>query len=185
MRIRPIECRCATPSPSAARRRRAGWKVGRASQSRESIAAASFDDLIRSQQQRPGDCEAKRLGRLEVDHQLELRWLLDGQVRRLCALEDVVDIDSEAMSPEDPDPPHLPRLLCLRGEKAESKPCDGDRHAYDLHLHLRLGQPERPRTYRATCEASSRDARRGRHEKRPWGPGARSTTARGTSASSC
>src|SRR3989442_8995129 len=81
--------------------------------------------------------------------------------------------------PEDTDPPHLPRLLCLGGEKAESKPCDGDRHAYDLHLHLRLGQPERPRTYRATCEASSRDARRGRHEKRPWGPRAVASTTPG------
>jgi hypothetical protein len=39
-----------------------------------------LDDLVRSQQDRLRDCEAERLGRLHVDHQLELRGLLDGQV---------------------------------------------------------------------------------------------------------
>src|SRR5262249_5992621 len=49
-----------------------------------------FDDLIRPQQQRRWDREAKGLGGLEVDDQFELRRLLDGEVGRLGALEDLV-----------------------------------------------------------------------------------------------
>jgi hypothetical protein len=49
-------------------------------------AGRSLDDLIRPQQQRRRDREAERLGRLEVDDQLELRWLLDGQAAGLAPL---------------------------------------------------------------------------------------------------
>src|SRR5437773_2482398 len=51
-----------------------------------------LDDLIRPQQQGPGDGKAERVRSLEVDHQLELRGLLDGQIPRLGALQDLVDV---------------------------------------------------------------------------------------------
>src|ERR1700730_15094382 len=40
--------------------------------------------------------EAKRLGGLEVDHQLELDWGLDGKIARLLTLEDAIGIDRRA-----------------------------------------------------------------------------------------
>src|SRR5207245_7324947 len=51
-----------------------------------------LNDLIRPQQQRLWDCEAKRLGGLCVDDQLELGGLLDGKLRGLCASENPVNI---------------------------------------------------------------------------------------------
>src|SRR5262249_9391235 len=64
----------------------------------DSCAALSalFDHLIRPQQQRLRDRQAKRLGRLQINHQLELGRLLDGQVGGLGALEDLIDIDRGA-----------------------------------------------------------------------------------------
>jgi hypothetical protein len=53
---------------------------------------ALLDDLIRPQQYCLRDRQAERLRRLEVDRQLELRRLLNGQVGRLGALEDLVDV---------------------------------------------------------------------------------------------
>jgi hypothetical protein len=49
-----------------------------------------FYDLIRLRQQRWRNCDAEGLGGLEVDHQLELGRLFDGEVGRLGALEDLV-----------------------------------------------------------------------------------------------
>src|SRR4029453_7617811 len=46
-------------------------------------AAASLDDLIRPRQQRPRDREAEGLGGLEVDDQLILRRLLDGNIPKI------------------------------------------------------------------------------------------------------
>ena len=46
-----------------------------------------LDDLIRTQQQRRRDREPERLRGLEVDHQLELRRLLDGEIAGLRAVE--------------------------------------------------------------------------------------------------
>src|SRR5712691_3720375 len=50
-------------------------------------------DLIRPPQEQPGDRQAERLRPLEIDHQLELRGLLDGKIRGLGALEDFGNID--------------------------------------------------------------------------------------------
>jgi hypothetical protein len=50
-----------------------------------------FDHLIRPLQERLRNCEAERLGGLEVDHQLELADLLDRQVGWLGTLQDLVD----------------------------------------------------------------------------------------------
>src|SRR5262245_33433611 len=52
----------------------------------------SLDDLIRSQQQRRRDGEAECPGGLEVDDRFELRGLLDGEIGRLGALEDLVHV---------------------------------------------------------------------------------------------
>src|SRR6266566_8199014 len=45
-------------------------------------------------EQRLRDRQPERLGRLEVDHQLELGGLLDGEVSGLGAFEDLVHINS-------------------------------------------------------------------------------------------
>jgi hypothetical protein len=45
-----------------------------------------LDDVVRPRQQRRRDREAERLRGLEVDDQLELRWLLDGEIGRFGAL---------------------------------------------------------------------------------------------------
>src|SRR6266852_2793167 len=53
-----------------------------------------LDDFIRPLQQRRRDCQAEGLGGLEVDNQLELGRLLDGEIAGLGALEDLVDVAS-------------------------------------------------------------------------------------------
>src|SRR5262249_27891412 len=68
-----------------------------------------LDYLIRSQQQRWRDGEAERLGRLEVDHELELRGLLDGQIGRLRALENLIDVGGGA-------PPDIRQARAVRHE---------------------------------------------------------------------
>src|SRR5713101_4410501 len=52
----------------------------------------SLDDLIRPPQQRRRDPQPEGLGGLEVDDQLELRRLLDGQVGGLGAFENLVHV---------------------------------------------------------------------------------------------
>src|SRR5229473_6105404 len=58
---------------------------------RKEVFARSLDDLICPPQHRRRDRQAEGLGGLEVDHQLELCRLLDGQVARVRALQDLVD----------------------------------------------------------------------------------------------
>src|ERR1700730_8964372 len=48
----------------------------------------SFDDLVGAGEDRLQNSEAERLGRLEIDDQLEFRRLLDRQIGGLGALED-------------------------------------------------------------------------------------------------
>src|SRR5688572_12337290 len=55
-----------------------------------------LDDLGGLEQDVRGDGEAQGLGRLEVDDQLELPWLLDREVGRLRTLEDAVYVVSDA-----------------------------------------------------------------------------------------
>src|SRR6202795_1982260 len=52
----------------------------------------SLDDLIRPPQHRLREGQAEGPGGLEVDDQLELRRLLDGQVAGLGALENLVHV---------------------------------------------------------------------------------------------
>jgi hypothetical protein len=48
--------------------------------------------VVRALEDRRRDGETEPLGDLEVDHQLELGRLLDGQIGRLGAFEDLVDV---------------------------------------------------------------------------------------------
>jgi len=57
-----------------------------------SVQCVLLDHLVGAQQDRFGDRNAQGLGGLEVDDQLEFGWLLDGQVGRFRAPEDLVDI---------------------------------------------------------------------------------------------
>jgi len=52
--------------------------------------------VIRPQQQRLRDRQAEILRRLEVDDEIELRWLLDGKVTGLGTREDPVVISTLA-----------------------------------------------------------------------------------------
>src|SRR3989441_8413535 len=76
-------------------RRRAAQSVFQTS-ARGGTRASSLDQLVSPQQKRLRDREAKGLRRLDVDHELELGRLLDGQVRRLCAPENLVNIGRRA-----------------------------------------------------------------------------------------
>jgi hypothetical protein len=53
---------------------------------------ALLNHLIRPQQQRGRDREAEPFGGLEVDHQLELRGLLDRKIGGLSTLDDLIDV---------------------------------------------------------------------------------------------
>src|SRR5258705_9540514 len=55
-----------------------------------------LDGLICPQQDRLRDRQAEGLGGLQVDDQLELCWLLDGQIGGLRTPEDLVDEDRRA-----------------------------------------------------------------------------------------
>src|SRR5207249_4630897 len=54
------------------------------------VEHALVDDLVRPPQYRLRDRQAERLGCLEVDGQLELRGLLDGEIGGLGAFENLV-----------------------------------------------------------------------------------------------
>src|SRR5262245_27597523 len=55
-----------------------------------------LDHVVRAPEERRRKDETEHLGSLEIDHQLELGRLLDGQVAGLGALEDLVDIGGRA-----------------------------------------------------------------------------------------
>src|SRR5262245_20113119 len=54
--------------------------------------ASSLEDLVRTGQQRRRDRQAERLGGLQVDHQLELCRLLDGEIGGPRAFQDLGDV---------------------------------------------------------------------------------------------
>ena len=58
--------------------------------------APLFDDLVGGSEQIGRHAEAERLGGLEIDGKLELRRQLHGQVGRLLALEDAIDMGCRA-----------------------------------------------------------------------------------------
>src|SRR6266446_9957590 len=59
------------------------------------VRGGSFDDLVGAGEDRWRHGEAERLGGLEIDDQLESRRLLDRQISRLLALEDLSDVNAE------------------------------------------------------------------------------------------
>src|ERR1051325_4630983 len=61
------------------------------------VTFALFDNPIRPEQQRRRDGEAERLGGLEVDDELELRRLLDGEISGLCAFENFSNVTGDAV----------------------------------------------------------------------------------------
>src|SRR2546422_5937751 len=89
------EYRSDTLSLAAAPRRRAAERGGRGYQRRRR-AGPLLNDLIRPREHRRRDGEAQRLRRLQIDHQLELRRLLNGEVARSATLQDLVDVDGGA-----------------------------------------------------------------------------------------
>src|SRR5215510_5822345 len=63
---------------------------------RRSISLGSLDDLVCPPEHRRRDRQTERLSGLEVDHQLELRRLLDGQVAGVGTLQNLVHVGSGA-----------------------------------------------------------------------------------------
>src|SRR5215468_11573583 len=66
---------------------------------REQKAWNSLDHLVSSCEQCRRDRDAERLRCLEVDHQLELSRLLDGEIAGLGAFEDLADIHAHLAIP--------------------------------------------------------------------------------------
>src|SRR5690348_15799745 len=56
------------------------------------VSLSSPDDPVRSRQYVRRDREADLLGGLQIDHQLELRWLLDRKIGGICAFQYFVHI---------------------------------------------------------------------------------------------
>jgi hypothetical protein len=54
----------------------------------------SFDDLVGLGQDRLRDGEAESPGGLQIDHQLECRWLLDREIGWLSAIEGLSGVDA-------------------------------------------------------------------------------------------
>jgi len=52
--------------------------------------SCSFDHLVGAGEQRGWHGYAERLGSINIDEQLEFRWLLDRNVRRFRALQNLV-----------------------------------------------------------------------------------------------
>src|SRR5258705_8638627 len=75
--------------------------------------ALSLDYLIRAQQHLLRDVDSERLCGFEIDHQLEDGGLLDGQVARLGAAQDFIDIDGGA-------PELLDDARCVCNESASA-----------------------------------------------------------------
>src|SRR5690242_20723019 len=67
-----------------------------AGRARQSTAQGLLDHLIRPRQERRRDRQAEGLGGLEVHDQIELCRLLDREVARLAALEDLVHVPGGA-----------------------------------------------------------------------------------------
>src|SRR5262249_42880330 len=55
----------------------------------------SFDHLVGAGEQWQRDSDAEGLGGLEIDDQLDLGGLLDGQITRLFALENFADVNAD------------------------------------------------------------------------------------------
>src|SRR5262245_58712556 len=61
-----------------------------------SVEPALFDDLVCLENDRLRNRQTEGLGGLQVDDQRELRRLLDGQLTRLCPIQNLRNIPSSA-----------------------------------------------------------------------------------------
>ena len=95
--------------------------------------AGSFDHLVGAGKQRRRDVEAERLGGVEVDEQLDFRGLLDRQVRRLLALEDLSGVNSDLMRAAT----YVDRIL--RGERPADLPVQTPTK-YQLVINLKTAK---------------------------------------------
>ena len=64
--------------------------------SRCRLSIHSFKYPVGRQQDRLGHLEAERLCGLEIDNEIELGWLLDRQIARICPVEIFVHVRSRA-----------------------------------------------------------------------------------------
>jgi hypothetical protein len=103
----------------------------------------SSDHLIRSHQHVGRDRDANLLSGLEIDDQLELRRLLHGQIGRLRALQEYVDVCSSA-------PPQVNEIRSVVHDAAVLGPLRGLAHGGQsvlrrkLHKSLTVKQCEAP-----------------------------------------
>src|SRR6185295_5631688 len=113
------------------------------------------DHLIRSLDERRRDRQAEGLGGFEVDDQLELRRLLDWEVRGLRALEDLVHIggrspkrisEARSIGHEAPDIDEIPRrvhgrqaMLCRQVHEASSLAVEDGAPQYGQSADARPG----------------------------------------------
>src|SRR5262249_34662907 len=72
------------------------WSPPYTSHPTQLLCTSLLDHLVRLEQERRGEGEAERLGRLEVDDQVEFQGLLHGQVPRLGAVQNLVHIGGRA-----------------------------------------------------------------------------------------
>src|SRR5450631_1806440 len=121
---RESEGRPEKPFVLAARTTRAALRAHLRSVQRRIVGERSLDQLIRAQQQRLRNCQAERLRRLEVDHQLKLGGLLNRQVSRTRAFEYLVHVGRYSPVPFDQVPP-LPIMPPAPANSAF--PADGSR----------------------------------------------------------
>src|SRR5262245_6025179 len=90
-------------------------------------------DLVRPLEQPLRNRQAQSLRGLEIDHQLELHWLLDGQVGGLGALQDLVDVrggtsveitEARPVRHETPGLHTLPDAVCCRQAAPGCEVCE-------------------------------------------------------------
>src|SRR3970040_2366706 len=87
------------------------------------MALSLLDDLVGAKQQRLRNGQAQGLGGLEVDDELELGRLLDREIGRLGALEDLVDVDRRPA-------PHVRQRDGIAHETARFYEAAKDEHAW-------------------------------------------------------
>src|SRR5215831_13722632 len=67
------------------------WLLPDASEKRP-LSDSLFDHLVGTAEQWQRHCDAERLGGLEVDHHLVLGGSLHGQISRLVAIQNAIDV---------------------------------------------------------------------------------------------